>query len=166
MTWLVLAAVVLWLVFRNRTPRPTHHDTAAAVREARIANDNLAEHKWSDESAKAKESYHHRTLEFNFPKMVVLEIEVSRFAGGEETRAFNIRRVDATKWQMKRIAENAAAEAAWLKRDAERDPDSYDNEDLISILNGPQAWHDVDEAAVAGLETQYQRFLLHWRPQS
>jgi hypothetical protein len=164
MLWVVLAAVALWLIVRTKKPRPTPHDVAASAREARIANDALAGYEWSDESADAKKSYHYRTLTFHFPKMLAFETEVSRYTGGEETRAFHLRRVDATKWQMKRVAENAAGEAAALKRDAERDSDSFIEEDLINELNGPQCWFDVEERAVASLETQYQRFLLHWRP--
>lgn len=164
MLWVVLAAAALWLIVRTKKPRPTSHDVAASAREARIANDALAVYEWSDESADAKKSYHYRTLTFHFPKMLAFATEVSRYAGGEETRAFHLRRVDGTKWQMKRIAENAAAEAASMKRDAERDPDAYIDDELITELNGPQQWHAVDEPAVAALETQYQRFLLHWRP--
>lgn len=97
--------------------------------------------------------------------MLAFETDVSRYAGGEETRAFRLRRVDAIKWQMKRVAENAAAgEAAALKRDADRDSDSLIDDDLINELNGPQSWFDVEEPAVASLEAQYQRFLMHWRP--
>jgi hypothetical protein len=158
MAWLFFAAVLIWIVASAlRKPRPTAHDIAANERDLTIQNSELTRYLHTVDR--------YTSQEFYFPKMLVTETNHPMDIGPVVIRTYNLRRVDATKWQAKRMAESVTAEIAELRRQIEREPDSRDIYEIdIEELKEPLIWVDLGSNVSGGLETQYQRFLMHWKP--
>ena len=162
MFWsLVLLGVVAWLVLRK--PKPTPQQLAAAEREARIENENLAEFTFDDPRAKSNYEHYNRHR-FLFNAMGVQVTSLSTSSSPEAFRSYHLRRVDATKWQMKETAESIERQIAELNRLTAEDPESREaNNEDIATLRSPAHWRDVSDDITGPLETRYQRYLLHYR---
>jgi len=158
MGWLFLAALLIWLLMSAlKKPRLTAYDLAASERQAAIQNAELTRYVHTVDR--------YTSQEFFFPKMLVTETNFPMDIGPAVIRTYNMRRVDAGTWQAKRMAESVAAEIADLRGQIERDPESKDIYEIdIAELKEPLIWVDLGSNVAGGLETQYQRFLMHWKP--
>jgi hypothetical protein len=158
MLWLLLAAALVWAVASaSKKEAPTQRELDAKRRADAAENDELALYHHQFDK--------HRSYKVHLTKMVLVDSGYTLDGVPFFDRAYNVRRVDATTWQFKRIAESATAEIAYLNCKIERDPESrsWHQIDIDELNAKPFSWGKLEDEVIGPLETQYQRFLMHYR---
>jgi hypothetical protein len=149
MFWfLVLLGIVAWLLLRK--PKPTVTQVAAGERDARLANESLAEYSHRVDR--------HTSQRFDFRTMTVLEEGCPLDPGPAKYIDYNVRRVDAVTWEVRQTPESVAQQLAALQADPEAE-----EADVADLKEFAGRWGRLDGGLASVLESRYQRYLLHFR---
>ena len=117
MVWLLLAALLIWLVASSSKKRgPTPDELAANKHEAEAQNEELTRFRHQVDKF--------TTYEFDFPKMLLKNSAYSLGHMPLIERSYSVRRVDSTHWQVRRTVASVASEIACLNHQIESDPKS------------------------------------------
>lgn len=157
MEWLfALVVIVVLLVMWSR---------AAARRTARLG---LRRFEYWDELG----DYGSDTYEADFVEMRFRSKRTVYDPGDGEAqtiRLYSLRRRDSGRWQVKLTEDSASAAIAELSKDLAQPSRGPLDDDLrttwtarLTSLQGGAKWEPIAAEISAPLETQYQRFLLHY----